>query len=259
MTLGGLGIDFEYFYKDILIEDRYSVIIREVGVACPCRVEDTYSGQQDDAIRKRIRSVDCNLCELEGYIFRSPQRMEGLLTGINIRKEVSFYGIAAPGDCTFTPRIKINPPFSDFDRVTFTHSQQVGEGQIIVRGSGTLGESKTRKTYLQPNEDRLWFEADKAIHCEDEYGKIYKQGSDFELKTKTIVWLGAKPPIRTRYVLKYTGFFEWLVFSAPVERTDKGNNLGQRVLLRKRLAIPINENPKESRIEKLGFVSKMTV
>jgi hypothetical protein len=92
------------------------------------------------------------------------------------------------------------------------------------------------------NEDRLLYEPDYAIWCEDDDGP-YEEG-EFELGPGRIVhWLTRQPNQGLRYSLKYAAFLEWIAFVPPQERRDGDQDLGSLFYLRRRhVALP-NENP----------------
>ena len=50
--------------------------------------------------------------------------------------------------------------------------------------------------------------------------------------------------MRKRYVIKYTAYFEWMVWAPPQDRRDRGNrDLGPLIMLRKRHVAMINDSP----------------
>jgi len=122
----------------------------------------------------------------------------------------------------------------DFDKITFTTPDFVGEGQVILRDGGNHNEVKGVRTGLAMNEDRLWYQAACAVHCEDENGVIYTPGSDFQFVDKVIRWVGNAPNSGTFYTLKYTAYLEWIAYNTPMARFDNARNLAQKVLLRKK-------------------------
>lgn len=222
-----ITVDWDYLRQNGFIEDRGTNVIHELGIACTCRTMDPF----DQKIRL---DLSCDKCEGFGFLYRKPQEINGLVTSVDQNRSLMVSGFATPGDCLFSPSPKDDHVVSDFDKITFTHEQPINDGQTIVRGAATRGGSRVTYTGLEPHEDRLFYEATKALHCEDEHGTVYYQGSDFELKGRVVSWNTDKMLPDTRYTLKYMGHLEWIAYVGPFERRDRGDNLGQRVLLRKR-------------------------
>jgi len=233
-----INVEWDYTKQEDFISDRGTEVVHEMGIACTCRPTASFNTAHSP-------KVYCPICGGYGFIYRNPRRVEGLLVGITQSRMLVMSGYAIPGDCLFSPHLKLDPAIGDFDRITFTHPQPLNEGQIIVRGEGTKGDDRSYPLGLQTNEDRLFYQAAKALHCEDEFGKVYKEGVDFELKGRVICWDDSSIPINTRYVLKYEGYLEWIAFVGPFERRDRAEDLGQKVLLRKRhVAVTTQHNLK---------------
>jgi hypothetical protein len=150
-------------------------------------------------------------------------------------------GFVNPGDCVFSVSPNLSNPPADFDKITFTWDENVSGGQVIIRG-----EALDRNKDLAPNEDLLYYQASKAIYCEDETGKEYFQKSDFSFEGKKIVW-HHPPADRIRYTIKYKAYLEWLIYDSPMTRRDQDRDLGYRIILRKKHMVnnrdPISETP----------------
>lgn len=256
----GLGIDFQdgLKFQDELVNNRGEILILETTIACPkCR-----SGDTDDPL---LGNMNCASCSGDGYLFRNPRYIQALITGINLTRDLAEAGWVIPGDCLMSPPPSLHPQVSDFDKVTFTWPQVVGDGQIIVRGASyrRQQEQGVRLT-LTEDEDVLYYTGENALHVEDEDGNEYYQDADFVFDKKVIRWLNtSQPKIRSRYVIKYEAFLEWIVFNPPQERRDVGRNLGPRVVLRKRHIALMRNDPKEDtaaeKVDKVLFGSKITI
>ena len=245
----GLGIDFQPGLQSGLISNRGSDMLHEVGIACAkCRTEDVFEGMSGDGKRKRF--PDCGICD-DGWLFRSPLIVRGLATSIRQQKNILDAGIAQPGDMMFSPEPsdtlcgQENRRYARDDKFTATWSQPLDDGQTIVRGAATFNENNILDTGINITEDRLWYEPESSLWCEDENGIKYEEDVDFELGPgKVIRWIGASPAVRTRYTLKYNAFFEWMCFTPPQERRDRDNNdIGSLIFLRRRHVAFINSNP----------------
>jgi hypothetical protein len=252
----GLGIDWTFPVQKGFIDNRGETLIHEIGLRCPCNIEDTMAGQmtRKDVPRRRT-TYRCPNCSGEGYIYRNPKKIIALITGISESTSRQEEGWIMPGDAIMSPK----PGYivSTGDLITFTWSQPIDEGQVIVRGAATLSENAARKTDIDEAEDRLWYNADESIWCEDYDGKIYKPG-DFILDgSKRIRWQGNSPPIGKAYTLKYKAYLEWEAFQPPVTRRDRDRDLGGRVLLRKRHVAQVNDDPTIRQRDKLTFCARM--
>jgi hypothetical protein len=191
--------------------------------------------------------------------------MTGFTTSISQRADISENGIMVPGDMQFGTGLPTgegvdrNPrKISLFDKLTATWSQPVDGGQVIVRAAGSKGPG-AQFTTLEPNEDKLWYEPDESIWCEDENGITYSNNSDFILGPGRIIkWVGNAPLDNVKYTIKYTAFFEWIVFSPPQERNDKNNrDLGQSCSLRKKHIVFMNDNPSANNTAKASLQAQM--
>jgi len=261
----GLGIDFEPGLQEGLINNRGLQMLHEIGVACTCRVEDVYAGLQDDAAQRR-RDPFCDRCGNDGWLFRAPALLTGTITGIRFQKNIIDTGIAEPGDAVFSPQLSESDCSSNMtrviganDKLTATWPEPLNDGHVLIRGAGSLSRNEGYRTSLVDNEDRLWYEPASAIWCEDEFDRVYKEGTDFELGPGRLIrWVGNQPSVGTRFSIKYNAYFEWLVFRAPMERRDRdGKNLGELVYLRKRHIAFVNTSPLATPTDKVSLKSRL--
>lgn len=245
----GLGIDFQPGLQSGLISSRGSDMLHEIGVACSkCRTEDTFEGMAGDG--KRHRSPDCDVCD-DGWLFRLPLVVRGLATSIRQQKNIIDVGLTQSGDMLFSPEpsdtecYQGSRRYSRDDKFTATWSQPLDDGQTIVRGAATMRGNQVLNTQVDLTEDRLWYEPESALWCEDENGITYQEGTDFVLGPgKIINWVATAPAMSVRYTLKYNAFFEWLCFSPPQERHDRNNrDIGALLFLRKRHIAFVNSSP----------------
>src|SRR5690606_15376076 len=102
----------------------------------------------------RIRKVNCDRCHGSGFIYRNPTVVKGLLTQINAgNRQLLEMGIAAPGDCVFSPSLHA-AEIHDMDKITLGVTDILNEGQVIQRGAAKRSQASTS---LAENEDRLWY------------------------------------------------------------------------------------------------------
>ena len=220
----GLGVNWSdnFRMQDGLIANRGQILIHEIGIACTCR-----SGPHSEAVVGGGRTMNCTKCE-NGILYRQPLQIMGLIIGTSSNKQLVETGFINPGDCIFSisPNLK-NPP-ADFDKITFTWPENVGDGQVIVRGLDATNNPVNNEINpygLKPNEDLIHYQGCEAIYCEDENEVVYHYNSDFYFEGRKIVWLNG-PEDRVRYTIKYKAYLEWIVYNSPMTRRDKDTDLG---------------------------------
>jgi len=66
----GLGIDFNFPWQEGLINNRGETVIHEIGMRCPCNIEDVDAGMIEHGahVLRRRKSFNCEICGSEGYI-----------------------------------------------------------------------------------------------------------------------------------------------------------------------------------------------
>jgi len=249
----GLGVEFEPGLQEGFIEERGSDMIHEIGVACPhCRTADVSANLLRDG-QYQTRSPNCPRCGGDGWLYRDPVVVRGLATSIRQQNNVIDVGTHQPGDMQFS----IGPGFFGCnhngapmrhvaldDKFTATWAQPLNDGQTIVRGAATMDENLRLSPGLTTDEDRLWYEPVYSLWCEDDTGKQYLEDGDFVFGPGRVIrWVGNRPQVGQRYVVKYTAYFEWLVWAPPQERVDRDNvDLGPLVFLRKRHVAYVNDS-----------------
>lgn len=245
----GLGVSFQPGLQDGLVSSHGIDMIHEIGIACTCRVEDVYASTRDDGVDRR-REPFCSRCGQDGFLFRSPELIEGIFTGVRHQRNVLDAGNYLPGDAIFSPSPNpatcsgTNRRIGTADKLTATWAEPIDEGQVLIRGSGGKAAAGGVITMLDDEDDRLWYEPAKSIWCEDEFSVIYVEGADFELGPGRIIrWVGNQPDIGVRYSVKYEAYFEWIVWQPPGERVEQDKNLGELVNLRKRHIRFVNSSP----------------
>lgn len=229
--------DWSFNEMERFITDRGDLVVHETGVACTCSMEDLFAANIGVGNKPvKVRALSCPLCNGDGFIYRNPRCVKGLITSIQSgsNRQLIENGWAVPGDCVFSPPPSYMPSVTDFDRITFTVVAPVNEGQVIVRNAANMQENVVVTTDLQENEDRLWYLAECALHCEDSNGTQYYQNTDFVFDGKKIRWVGNRPKNGQPYVVKYLAFLEWVAWATPMTRIDNGRYLGPRVMLRKK-------------------------
>jgi hypothetical protein len=185
----------------------------QVGMLCPCHDDQ---GQPDP---------NCDLHERGGWFYAEEEAIVGLVTSIAAHKDWLEAGIALPGDAVFSPLT--HNTVSEGDKIIFTWPLPFGQGDPLVRGSGSA--------------EKLYYPAVKGIYCLDEQRIKYVENVDFRFVGRTIEWSwpgksveGKKPSLGIRYTIKYMAFIEWIAVDPPTTRISKGQDIGSKVLLRKK-------------------------
>lgn len=259
------NIDWDFGNLESLIQSRGDEVIHETGVSCPCRREDSYAStilhNNNPATQ---RKYGCEQCGGLGWLWRDAKVIKGLVTSIESgrNRQLLESGYSVPGDAVFSPSLDVGQ-VHDFDRITFMYAVPVGDGQVIMRNGANLEDNGMLSLGLATNEDRLWYEADCVIWCEDENGVVYQQDSDFKVEEKKIVWIGTSPADGIFYTLKYNAFLEWIIYSTPMTRFDRARTLGQRVLIRKVHVAAQNEfefdTAAKRQEQELSFTTRTTI
>ena len=199
-----------------------------IAIKCPY-------GFSDDPNRHDIR---CQHCGGKGYIWIEEKTIIAGVTDVHEQKQLVQLGLAIPGDAILMPRT-FERPITDWDRITFTWPMPY-EGELITRNEDT---SKPDKLYYEPGVYR----GKKSYECHAvdmnaaipatsfSYIGKYLEGVDYTIAHRTLSWLPNRGPSPgDQYSIKYQALSEWIVFAPPTPRYERGVNLGQRVVLRKK-------------------------
>lgn len=252
----GLGISIDPVVQDNFIADLGSDMLHERAVACTCRGEDVFAGMVEDGMARRTEP-HCERCGGDGWLYRDPRVVRGLVTSARNRTQLIEAGVARPGDMLFSPPVRQQPGCAGshlgsrlgmWDKLTASWPEPLDDGQSLVRAAAAIGHNAGLRSGVSVDEDRLWYEPARAIWCEDEDGETYTENADYELSGRVLRWIGARRPrVRARYTLKYEAYLEWIVAEPPQERRHAGRALPQAAVLRKRhAAILTGDLPTES-------------
>ena len=177
-------------------------------------------------------NINCQVCHGFGWFYPFPAKtLRGLVSDVKMRKDLLAMGIAEPGDLLFSPEPG-TAHLSDYDLILLRWPQGVpSEGQVIIRGSGATDEAYYRMDWVQG-----------AWETNPTTGVVisYTPKVDFTWDGRTITWVGRKPVTADPYSIQYSGSFEWIAFVSPQPRIAFGQDLGQRVILRKRHIVTPN-------------------
>lgn len=218
---------FRMALHDRFIRMRGERVLHAIGMFCPY-------GSEPDPARHDVR---CPHCGGYGIVWVDERPMIGIVTDVQAHKELLRSGVAMPGDAVFSPESKARP-ISDWDRIILPWPLPF-EGERLVRGDGPTDRLLYESAAFRGRKAIACFTSEPVI-VDPNQTRIdqltsYFEGQDFVLEGRTIRWLAGKgPPVGTAYTLKYYARIEWIAFIPPVLRIERGQSLGQRVLLRRR-------------------------
>lgn len=196
---------------DQFVMEEGEQVTHLIGLRCFCHGPD---GQPDP---------NCTEHEAGGWLYTAEHTITGLVTDISQNMELMETGVFMPGDCIFSPLS--DEKISEGDKIIFTWPLPYGQGDALVRGSSAS--------------DRIYYSAVKGMACIDENKTFYVNDVDYKMSGKTIIWdwagkVGRKPAAGKRYTVKYMAYIEWLAFVPPVTRISNGEDMGEKVMLRKK-------------------------
>lgn len=238
------GADWNFDYLEELIQERGDQVVWETALACPtCRRGDATAAFNEKNATEvtNLRNVHCPSCHGESFVYRNARVVTGLLTQVNAgARQITDAGTIYPGDCTFSPSFA-GPDMEDMDKVTLCVTDVLNEGQVIQRNAAYLSNARLRPTDLATTEDRLWYNSDGCvIWCEDQNNVVYTNNADFLVIDNLLRWIGNRPNDGVFYTIKYHYYPEWIVYASPFQRVDRGRDLKQKVMLRKKHVVFLN-------------------
>ncbi len=215
-------IDFNLKDHARFVKDRGESVTWYRMTPCPC-------SEGGDMGRSNLI---CPYCLRTGQRYEAGQEIVAVITGINRQRAWLESGMATPSDLVMSLSPQESARVSDWDIVELSgwDAGQVTQGEIIKRSP--LGLT-----------DQLQFQGVSALSCYSidpetlAVQQTYEQGLDFALSGKTLTWFGSPRPLpepESFYSLKYTALYQWVVFSPPGDRFDRGVSLGDKVMLRQR-------------------------
>jgi len=176
----------------------------------------------------------CKVCLGIGTFYASPQWVTGLVANISNSKMLLESGIGLPGDLIFSSQMMDDARLADQDIIKLDwDGGEAYEGELVRRGvDGT---------------DKFIYDAveiQAVTQSDPDLGTLasFLEGTDYThaANSDTIDWsLGITnnrviPAAGSVYSVRYRPRFSYIVFIPPAERREKGTNLGQRVILKKR-------------------------
>lgn len=260
-------IDWDFNLLNEFVHDRGDTVIWETAIACAsCRKGDPTSAfnERNPTEVTNIRDFNCSSCHGDGFLYRNAQQVVGLLTQVNSgQRQLIDSGLVFPGDCVFSPALD-SPNLEDMDKVTLCITDVLNEGQVIQRNAAKLSYAAFKPGTLTAAEDRLWYAGDGCVvWCEDQNNVVYDVGVDFVVDDNVVRWLGRKPADGVFYTIKYHYYPEWIVYASPLQRVDRGRDLKQRVVLRKKHVAFLNSTdkatPQQRQTEQLSLTGRLKI
>lgn len=176
-------------------------------------------------------NINCLKCNGLGVFWSDPKVINAIIVGLDSDRTGRHWlqnGIALPEDMTCSAYAADARRFKDFDKIVPTW--RVGfpyAGDLLQRGS----------------RDRLMYKPvgrmQKVSRTNPETGVVttWTQGIDYNVagpESREIEWVpGHGPSLDTIYAAVYEPRYEFVSWSPPAPRWERGRDLGRRVLLRK--------------------------
>ncbi len=182
-------------------------------------------------------NINCKVCHGFGWFYPYPGvKLCGLVSDLKMRKDLLAVGMGEPGDLLFSPEPG-QAHLSDYDLILLPWKQGVpSEGQVIIRGGNSALPANQDETYYRMD----WVQGAWVTSPATGVVTSYTPGVDFTWDGRTITWVGNQPSAGATYSIQYSGLFEWISFVSPQPRIAFGQDLGQRVILRKRHIVTPN-------------------
>jgi hypothetical protein len=169
---------------------------------------------------------NCKACKGLGYFWIPSGQVIALITSVSQQKDLLQSGIAAPGDLVMSPDMRYT--ISDYDKIQMTWGDGIPyEGQLVTRSATS-------------DSDTVYYEImsmESCVQVNPTSGEIttYAVDVDFTVSGNTITWISDKRPAnRSIYSIKYGALIDWICFAPPQPRYERGTNLGQRIVMRKK-------------------------
>ncbi len=186
------------------------------ATACPCGNSPTSPN-----------SINCAACGGYGVLYPQPSlKVNVLVSGVDQNLDLMQYGLMEQGDMVVSP-LPGSIHFEDFDLAILPFDAGIPTfSETFQRGAGPTDTA----TYRMINVDGAW-----TVDSVTGQSTMYRPGMDFSVNAKTLTWLGPNQPAAGQlYSIRYSALFEWVAFNPPSPHYAFGQDLGQRVVLRKR-------------------------
>lgn len=218
---------FNLSNQEAFIRKHGEIVHYFQGMKCSCTLIQDGTAYPD----ANRANPNCKACFGLGWLWLDKGEIRGLVTNISQEKNLLQAGIASPGDLVFSPGLEYT--LADNDKIQFTWPEGIPyEGELVVRGG-------TRSTDI--NSDMLRYGLldigdQDCIQTNPATGVItyFKPNVDFTFNGHLVTWIGNTPARGSVYSIKYQANIEWIAFIPPQPRRERGTNLGQKVILKKK-------------------------
>lgn len=211
----------EIAQQNRLIDRHADRVIHYKSNICTC----SPTGKLEEA------DITCAICNGLGIYWNEPRAIQALIMGLDSHRTGRSWlqnGIALPEDMVCSGYPAQGRRFKDYDKVIPTWRF----------GFPYIGDMLQRGT-----KDQLIYKPIGKIQqisqTNPETGRVtqWVQGVDYELggaEGKNIIWVsGHGPSLDDYYAVTYEPRFEFVAWSPPGPRWERGRDLGRQVLLRK--------------------------
>lgn len=198
-----------------LVRQRGERVLWQAATLCPCGPDPAHA---DPA---------CQACRGRGFLYAAPVALRALITDARLDKQLEATGLLVPGDLTLSQDPLDARALGDWDLIRPTWPSGLPfPGEIVRRGLGPQDPLQWPPEVVQ-----------RCLRVDPATGAVedYVPGVDFVVQDDALLWQGPhQPPAGARYSIRYTARLEYVVWTPPFVRFERGTSLGQRVLLRKR-------------------------
>jgi len=214
-----MPIDIQQHVRFILRHGERVVHYR--GVLCSC----------SPTARPEEADLGCMKCNGLGVFWVDPITVIALVHGLDSDRSGRLWlqtGIALPEDMTCSPLPNAARRFKDYDKVIPTWPRGFPyPGELLIRGQ--------KDTLIYRPVGKIMRVS--QVHASNGKETLWVQGEDFEMvgeDLKKLEWLPNKgPTANSTYSVLYEPRFEFVSWTPPAPRWERGRDLGVRVLLRK--------------------------
>ena len=204
-----------------LIARHYDTVVHYRSNICSC----SPTGNLEEA------DITCIRCNGLGIYWNEPRAIHAVVTGLDSDRTGRHWlqqGIALPEDMTCSTYPAYGRRFKDYDKVIPTWKFGFPyAGDMLQRGV------KDRTIYKPVGKIQ------KVSQTNPESGnvKVWVAGVDYTVggpEGRDVLWVaGHGPALEEYYAVTYEPRFEFVSWSPPAPRWERGRDLGRRVLLRK--------------------------
>lgn len=152
-----------------------------------------------------------------------------MVTGIQAQRVLLETGAADLGDLLLSMSPFEPEQVRDWDKFEIVGwaDGELYSGEVLVRGSGETD----RLAYVPVTIDRVF-----SVNPVSGVVTLYLEGVNFTASGRTLTWQTGvpRPAYAQTYTVDYSPRYEWIAFNPTTHRYEQAENLGQRVVLKRR-------------------------